>query len=78
MTETELNAIEARINVTTPWNWQVMSAFIVSARIDIPLLLAEIRRLQAVIKDSEGTLTIAYLSGLHDGGKEQEKEDDLK
>jgi hypothetical protein len=55
-------------------------AFISYARTDIPELIAEVRRLQNIIKESEDISTIAYLSGFHEGRQEQEKagEDDLK
>lgn len=57
MTEDELAAIEARANAATPglWNWvwrmldlaEPDMMFIERARADVPVLVAEVRRLRA-------------------------------
>lgn len=45
MTESELDAIEARANAATPGPWYDFS--IANSRADIPALIAEVRRLKA-------------------------------
>jgi hypothetical protein len=85
MTERQIKAIEKREKAATPGPWRVSHdvrfieierradvQFINHARKDVSDLLAEVRRLQVALRQSDEFLTAAYMFGLHEGKRARE------